>query len=284
MVAVVAAEYRAQPDLWDVESMKPARIVVLVIAVAAGGVAALLAGRSDAPPPPPAPVALETTDVLIANSDIGLGNTVNAQDLRWQVWPTAAAGSAFIRKNERPDAITELTGSVARAPFFSGEPIRESKLVKVGGSGYMAAALPSGMRAISLDIVPETGASGFILPGDHVDVILTRRDRSAEKAAGVEVITSETIISNVRVLAIGQSVEEKNGQRVVDGKQATLELTPRQAETLALARQLGTITLALRSIVDFKSKDTPAAVSDDNERKSGVNVVRYGITATTTAK
>jgi pilus assembly protein CpaB len=262
--------------------MKPARIVVLVIAVAAGGIAALLAGRSD-PPPPPAPVALETVDVLVANSDIPIGNTVNAPDLRWQLWPAASAGAAFIRKNERPEAITELTGSVARAPFFSGEPIRESKLVKVGGSGYMAAALPSGMRAISLDIVPETGASGFILPNDHVDVILTRRDRAAEKAAGVEVITSETILSNVRVLAIGQSVEEKNGQRVVDGKQATLELTPRQAETLALSRQLGTITLALRSLVDFKAKDTPEPV-DDGDRKSGVNVVRYGITATTTSK
>jgi pilus assembly protein CpaB len=255
---------------------------VLVIAVAAGGIAALLAGRSD-PPPPPAPVALETVDVLVANSDIPIGNTVNAPDLRWQLWPAASAGAAFIRKNERPEAITELTGSVARAPFFSGEPIRESKLVKVGGSGYMAAALPSGMRAISLDIVPETGASGFILPNDHVDVILTRRDRAAEKAAGVEVITSETILSNVRVLAIGQSVEEKNGQRVVDGKQATLELTPRQAETLALSRQLGTITLALRSLVDFKAKDTPEPV-DDGDRKSGVNVVRYGITATTTSK
>ena len=89
--------------------MKPARIVVLVIAVAAGGIAALLAGRSD-PPPPPAPVALETIDVLVANSDIPIGNTVNAQDLRWQLWPAASAGAAFIRKNERPEAITELTG------------------------------------------------------------------------------------------------------------------------------------------------------------------------------
>jgi pilus assembly protein CpaB len=263
--------------------MKPARIVVLVIAVAAGGIAALLAGRSDLPPPAPAPVAqLETTDVLIANADIGLGNTVSAPDLRWQVWPAAAAGSSFVRKSERPDAINELVGSIARAPFFSGEPIREAKLIKAKGSGYMAAILPSGMRAISVDIVPETGASGFILPNDHVDVILTRRDRAAEKAAGVEVITSETILSNVRVLAIGQAVEEKNGQRVVDGKQATLELTPRQAETLALSRQLGTITLALRSLVDFQSKDTP--VADDGGRRSGVNMVRYGITTTTTAK
>jgi pilus assembly protein CpaB len=126
--------------------------------------------------------------------------------------------------------------------------------------------------------VPETGASGFILPNDHVDVILTRRDKAAEKAAGVEVVTSDTILANVRVLAIGQSVEEKNGQRVVDGKQATLELTPRQSETLALSRQLGTITLALRSLSDANSKGRPEEVDDG---RGGFNMIRYGVTSPT---
>ena len=208
--------------------MKPARIIVLGIAVVAGGIAALLACRSDPPPPAPAPVAqLETTEVLIANSDIGLGNRVSAQDLRWQTWPTAAAGAHFIRKSDRPDAINQLAGSIARVPFAAGEPIREAKLIKAGGSGYMAAILPAGMRAISVEISPESGAGGFILPNDHVDVILTRRDKLAEKSAGVEMHTSEIILPNVRVLAIDQTVEEKNGQRVVVGKTATLELSPR---------------------------------------------------------
>ena len=156
--------------------------------------------------------------------------------MRWQTWPAAAAGANFIRKNDRPDAIEQLAGSIARAPFVAGEPIREAKLIKAKGSGFMAAILPSGMRAVSTEISPETGAGGFILPNDRVDVILSRRDREAEKAAGVEVHTSETILTNVRVLAIDQTVEEKNGQRVVVGKTATLELTPRQAETLALSR------------------------------------------------
>ena len=189
--------------------MKPARIIVLVIALAAGGIAALLAGRSDkTPPPAPPPVAqLETVDVLIANSDIGLGTKVSSQDLRWQTWPAAAAGPAFIRKSERPDAINQLAGSITRAPFASGEPIREAKLIRAGGSGYMAAILPGGMRAVSTEISPETGVGGFILPNDHVDVILSRRDKEAEKAAGVEVHTSETILSNIRVLAIDQTVE-----------------------------------------------------------------------------
>ena len=128
----------------------------------------------------------------------------------------------------------------------------------------MAAILPSGMRAVSTEISPETGAGGFILPNDHVDVILTRRDQEAEKAAGVEIHTSEIILSNVRVLAIDQTVEEKNGQRVVVGKTATLELSPRQAETLALSRQLGTLSLALRSLVDFERKDTPDPVEEDS--------------------
>ena len=139
------------------------------------------------------------------------------------------------------------------------------------------------MRAVSTEISPETGAGGFILPNDHVDVILSRRDKEAEKAAGVEVHTSETILSNVRVLAIDQTVEEKNGQRVVVGKTATLELAPRQAETLALSRQLGTLSLALRSLVDFDGP--PRTTADDDERAAGgINMVRFGVTTMTTPK
>jgi pilus assembly protein CpaB len=265
--------------------MKPARIIVLVIALAAGGIAALLAGRSDkTPPPAPAPVAqLETVDVLIANADIGLGSTVSAQDLRWQTWPAAAAGPAFIRKSERPDAINQLAGAITRAPFASGEPIREAKLIRGKGSGYMAAILPTGMRAVSTEISPETGVGGFILPNDHVDVILSRRDKEAEKAAGVEVHTSETILSNVRVLAIDQTIEEKGGQRVVVGKTATLELTPRQVETLGMSRQMGTLSLALRSLTDFEGGGKPEPVTEGGGRR-GVNVVRFGVGTTVTPK
>ena len=144
--------------------------------------------------------------------------------------------------------------------------MREAKLIKADGSGFMAAILPSGMRAISTEISPETGAGGFILPNDRVDVILSRRDREAEKQAGVDVHTSETILSNVRVLAIDQTVEEKNGQRVVVGKTATLELTPRQAETLALSRQLGTLSLALRSLADANA---PSAAEDEPAATTG---------------
>jgi pilus assembly protein CpaB len=272
--------------MWKVKRMKPARIIVLVIALAAGGIAALLAGRSEAPQElSKAPVAqLETGDVLVAANDIGLGRSVTAQDLRWQIWPASAISPNFVRKSDRPDAVNQLSNTIARVPFSAGEPIRESKLIRANGSGYMAAILPAGMRAVSTQISPETGAGGFILPNDHVDVILSRRDREAEKAAGVEVQTSETILSNVRVLAIDQTVEEKGGQRVVVGKTATLELTARQAETLARSQHMGTLSLALRSLVD-QGKPMPKDREDDNGgRRGGINMVRFGITTMTTPK
>ena len=142
-----------------------------------------------------------------------------------------------------------------RTPIAAGEPIRDSKVVVAKGGGFMAAILPHGMRAIALDVSPETGAGGFILPNDHVDVLLTRRDKAAEKITGVEKFISETILKNVRVLAVDQAVEEKEGQKVVIGKTATIELDPQQVETLALARQIGTISLTLRSLLDFAIAD-----------------------------
>jgi pilus assembly protein CpaB len=273
--------------MWKVKRMKPARIIVLLIALAAGGIAALLAGRSDPPPQQlaQAPVAaMETVDVLIAGADIGLGQTLSVAELRWQTWPAASASANFIKRSDRPDAINQLSGWIARSPFMAGEPIRETRLIKANGSGYMAAVLPSGMRAVSTDVTPETGAAGFILPNDRVDVILSRRDREAEKANGVESHVSETILSNVRVLAIDQTVEEKAGQRVVVGKTATLELTQRQAETLVLSRTMGQLSLALRSLVDASGNNTAEPQDDRNARRTGISIVRYGVTTTTTPK
>src|ERR1700732_2327023 len=232
--------------------MNIARIVVLTIALSAGGVAAYLVSASDNKPAAPVePVAqLQTVDVLVAKADIGLGQTVTQADMQWQTWPAATASNTFIRRNERPDATNQIEGSIARAPFIAGEPIRELKLVKANGSGFMAAILPTGMRAVSTEISPETGAGGFILPNDRVDVILSKRDKNPDRT-GPDVVNSEIILSNVRVLAIDQAPKEKDGQNAVVGKTVTLELKPEQAETLARARQTGTLALALRSIADL---------------------------------
>jgi pilus assembly protein CpaB len=263
--------------------MKPARILVLIVALAAGGFAALLAGRSNPPQQlAQAPVApIETVDVLVAGSDIALGQSITGSELRWQTWPADAAGTNFIRRNDRPDAVNKLSGAIARSPFFAGEPIREARLIHAKGSGYMAAILPSGMRAVSTDVTPETGAAGFVLPNDRVDVILSRRDREAEKTSGVETHVSDTILSNVRVLAIDQTIEEKNGARVVVGKTATLELTQRQAEVLVMSRTMGQLSLALRSLLD--ASDRTAETPDSGQRK-GISIVRYGVTTVVAPK
>jgi pilus assembly protein CpaB len=262
--------------------MKAARIVVLLVALGAGGLAAMLAGRSDPPPEAPvAPVAsLDTTDVLVANKEVGVGHLVSSADFEWKAWPTSSVSENFVRRNNKPNAKEELAGAITRSPFAVGEPIREARLIKAKGSGFMAAILPSGMRAVSTDVTPETGAAGFILPNDRVDVILTRRDREAEAKTGTEVQTSETILSSIRVLAIDQTVEEKDGQRNVIGKTATLEVTPAQAETLVLSRQLGSLSLALRSLLDA---DKPV-VKDEKRDRGELTVTRFGITTTTTTK
>jgi pilus assembly protein CpaB len=263
--------------------MYTARIVVLIIALAAGGVAAYLVSGSDNKPAPVQPVAqLPTVDVLVAKSEIGLGQTVKPEDLQWQTWPAATASSSFIRRNERPDAVTQIAGSIARGAFIAGEPIREQKLVKADGSGFMAAILPTGMRAVSTEISAETGAGGFILPNDRVDVILTRRLKNPERPSMPEVVLSEVALANVRVLAIDQTPKEKDGQNAVLGRTVTLELRPQQATDLAAARQAGTLSLALRSIADASAVET---TQDEQARRGvAVNVVRYGIPSQSTAQ
>jgi pilus assembly protein CpaB len=269
--------------MWKVKRMNTARIVVLAIALGAGGIAAYLVSGSDPKPITTEPVVqLQTVDVLVAKNDIGLGQSVTAEELQWQPWPASTASSSFIKRSERPDATTQIVGSIARAPFIAGEPIREPKLVKPNGSGFMAAILPTGMRAISTEISPETAAGGFILPNDRVDVILSKREKNPDRAATSDAVNSEIILSNVRVLAIDQAPKEKDGQNSVVGKTVTLELKPEQSETLARARQSGTLSLALRSIADLNA---PEVKTDDRpKRGESINVVRYGVSnpATTT--
>lgn len=261
--------------------MNTARIVVLTIAVGAGGLAAYLASGSDRKPQPAQVAQMQTVDVLVAKADIPLGKTLSSSDLQWQTWPAAAASASFVRRDSRPDATKQLDGTaIARSPFVTGEPIRDSKLVMAGGAGFMAAVLPAGMRAISTEISPETGAGGFILPNDRVDVILSRREKNPDQNNG-EAAVSETILTNVRVLAIDQTPREKEGQNTVLGKTATLELKPEQAEALARARQTGTISLALRSLADA---NTPAASDDDLGKRDSINVVRYGVATKTTTR
>ncbi|HJU32967.1 MAG TPA: Flp pilus assembly protein CpaB [Hyphomicrobiaceae bacterium] len=214
-------------------------------------------------------VTTNTTQVLVARGEIGLGQITGPESFRWMEWPVNAVGAGYIQRGNRPNAMQELKDSVARAPMLSGEPVTAAKLVRAGEGGVLAAILPQGMRAISTRIKEETGVGRLILPNDRVDVIHTRRLRTR---AGEE-FQSETLFHNIRVLAIGQLIEAKDGKKLAEGNTATLELTPGQAQRLAEANSGGEISLALRSIADTETKDGPTAA----RRGDTIKIIKYGV-------
>ncbi len=255
--------------------MKPARIAVLGIAGVAGLFAFMLSGGE--PPPAPQQVVTgevrrePTTDVLVTTQNVPIGGSLTADNIMWRPWPDTAIAPNFVRRSSEPDALEKLRGSITRFPLSAGEPIISQRLIRADGGGFMAAMLPAGMRAIAVPITPETGAGGFILPNDRVDVILIQRQRSA----GNETIVSDTILHNVRVMAIDQTFQERDGEKVVVGRTATMELSPRQAEAVSLARQMGEISLSLRSLAD--SNAAPREQSDTPSRGNTVTIVRFGV-------
>jgi pilus assembly protein CpaB len=215
------------------------------------------------------------TPVLVALQEIRMGDVLNASNVGWKDWPSDQVRQFMIDKPGNEDFFQKLEGTRARANMFEGEAVNRERIVNIGDAGFMAAVLPKGMRAISTRVSAETGAGGFILPNDRVDVLLTR------KAAGNRDVT-ETVLSNVRVLAIDQQLRTtENGQQVIVGKTATLELEPKQAEILALVESSGQLALALRSLADRGDKE----LGDDGPRVSdrfakgagsGVTIISYG--------
>ncbi len=191
-------------------------------------------------------------EVLVAAAELPMGQTIKPADLRWQSWPKTAASDSSLQRASAPTALEDTVGSIVRSPFLSGEPIRREKLIKANGSGFLSAILPSGKRAvaISIDARGSNTAGGFILPNDRVDVLRTARDEDASRSGIGDVQTAATILTNIRVLAVGQTVQERNGERVVTGDTATLELTPAQAEAVTLAQKVGQLSLTLRSLAD----------------------------------
>lgn len=265
--------------------MKVARIAVLAIAAVAGLGAAMVAKNMNNAPAPqtaraiPAP-KLDMVRVLVAAKDIGLGESMADGAVKWQDWPRASVTTTYITEEGTPDAENELQKAIARSGFMAGEPINMQR-VAIQGKGFMSAILAPGKRAVSTEISEETGAGGFILPNDRVDVIVTRRE---QKRSGTGKYITETILQNVRVLAIDQTFAEQNGERVVVGKTATLELGPAQAETLMLADQRGTVTLALRAMADQKG-DAVTVKTDEKRRSSTrLRVIKYGVTTEVQAR
>ncbi|MBC8129291.1 MAG: Flp pilus assembly protein CpaB [Rhizobiaceae bacterium] len=271
--------------------MKIARLAVIGVALLAATGAGFVALTMSAPEPvepviitaSPAEPPIKLTEVLVTERDMPMGTSVNDM-LGWQKWPEDGVSSTFILRSARPDAIQELKGSVARQSFFAGEPIREAKLIKTD-RGFMSAILPSGKRALAIQISADTSAGGFILPNDHVDVIMTRRKTDAGAETGE--LETETILSNLRVLAIDQTIEEQNGAKVVVGSTATLEVDPTQAEALTAAQPLAErLVLSLRALEDSVpgSAGYAAFLLESAKVPAKVRIVRYGKTTDITTK
>lgn len=259
--------------------MKPARIILLTVALVAGGLAAFLVTRGGSAPEQVVTtevVAEAQTQILIAKKPIGVGERLTAESVEWQNWPEGSLRPEYVTISAMPDAPVTLANSVARFEFFPGEPIREAKLVR-SDQGYLSAVLAEGMRGVSVGVTAVSSAGGYIVPNDHVDVLLSSDGPSGQQ--------SEVILSNVRVLAIGQRLGElgaTGGQEdpntptttpitFTDATIATLELTPGQAETLVNASTAGQLSLALRSVVDFNK-----TTSDGLGSSQTVRLIRAG--------
>jgi pilus assembly protein CpaB len=259
--------------------MKPARIMILAVAVIAAGLAGLLAmrlagGRNVVPQQVEAVIQKEpSVNVLVADANLPIGSRLNDKSIHWMAWPQSGIVKGFITQSERPDALKDLNGAIVRLPIFEGEPIREEKVADAN-SRTLSSLLPTGKRAVATEISVATGAGGFILPNDRVDVIMVRKGTDVQK------FQTETVLSNVRVLAIDQQIQEKDdGTKAVVGTTATLELTPDQTKVLAVAQQMADkLSLALRSVADAQEPDTGAAdylLTGDNGA-GAVQVIKSG--------
>ncbi|WIY53322.1 Flp pilus assembly protein CpaB [Devosia sp. YIM 151766] len=262
--------------------MRPARIILLLVALVAGGLAAFLVTRGGGASSPQSPqvvtevVEEAKTRILVAKTGIGIGERLGPASVEWQDWPQGALRSEYVTIAAMPDAPADLTDAVARFEFFPGEPIREAKLVR-SDQGYLSAVLAQGKRGVSVGVTAASSAGGFVVPNDHVDVVLTTASASGQR--------SEVILSDVRVLAIGKRLGEMgaSGGNEGDGSGpnpetfdsstiATLELDPAGAETLINASTRGQLTLTLRSVADFNRVD-PGLATASNQ---AVRIIRYG--------
>ena len=254
--------------------MNTKRIIVLGFALVAASAAALLARglMGGGTPKVEAKIAppIAMSEVLVANSNIQPGLTLTPDMVRWQSWPASAVDASFITHAAAPSLDDAVKGTVVRVPLYAGQPITTLAIVHGASAGFMAAQLQPGMRAVSISISVDSGAGGFILPNDRIDLMLTTKTNDNPPRAKVK-----TILGDVRVLAVDQTFKEDKDTKTVVGKTATLELTPEQAELVAAAQNTGTLSLSLRGLGDNQALATTRTNTSDD---GPVAVIRYGIT------
>jgi len=259
--------------------MNTQRIIVLGFAlVAAAGAAFLVRGMlgGGATPAVQAKVApaMAMSEVLVASTNLSPGQALTPQQVRWEKWPSSTVDPSFMTRASEGDVEKIVKGTVVRMMILPGQPITSAAIVHGDESGFMAATLGEGMRAVSIAISTDSGAGGFILPNDRVDVILTRKPNGNGRGS------AKTILSNLRVLAVDQTFRQEKDTRTVVGKTATVEVSPEQAEAISAAGISGSLSLALRPLSEASvaSLDNPARKRSATTSDGFVSVIRYGMT------
>jgi pilus assembly protein CpaB len=231
-------------------------VLLLFALIAAGGTAFLARGylnsqkavvvETQAPEP-----EKQGVQVLVAAENLPIGTFLREDHLRWQLWPEDSLSDQFL--TEDAVKMEDMVGAVVRTGILDGEPITTARVVKPGDRGFLAAVLEPGTRAMTVEIDDASGVAGFVFPGDRVDLLLSHeivikyqtpgetKEKSLKRQASV------TVLENVRVLAIDQALENPEGTPDV-GNTATLELTPKQAEAVSVAAEMGVLSLSLRSL------------------------------------
>lgn len=288
-------------------------MIVLVAAVAAIGLAVVVQKAMGGKAPPaavvqaPAPTGKPMTQVLVGKRDLAIGERLTAADVTWQAWPSDAINAAFITNGAAAPVPTKATdkvaagaakavgdaaegmiggvspekaveGAIVRDPILAGEPITSRKIVRGGEGGYLSVVLSPGKRAMAVPVTSETAVGGFVLPGDRVDVLQTRDVQSAgegEGASGKNVV-AETILQNVRVLALDQSTTADKDAKTIVASTATLEVGPVEAEALARAKAAGPVTLVLRAYTDLGG---PSGLGVRSHESAVVRINRGGQTS-----
>ncbi len=257
-------------------------VIMIAVALAVAGGAAYvthnwlraerqaLARQTVEPAEPPEQL---TAKVLVAAEELPAGKIIKTSNLRWQPWPEDGLSESYT-VHDGSDS-HDLVGAVVRQPLAAGEPVTDSRVVRPGDRGFLAAMLGEGKRAITVAVTATSGLSGLIFPGDRVDVILTHIVPKEQSATGTKRRASETVLHDIRVLALDQRTEDLDGKRVV-AKTATLELTPKQAEKIALAEQLGSLSLSLRPVAKKEDEEAPPPLSliTDNQLSAVVTYPR----------
>jgi pilus assembly protein CpaB len=240
--------------------MRPSALIFAVLAVVLGLGTALLA-RSRLSEARQQVVQTDTHTaaayVLVAARDLPAGTLMHDDDLTWQSWPDDRINDAYLRKDR--DDPHALDGAVVRLRIAKGEPVAVGRVVKQGERGFLAAVLGPGMRATSIPLTATSDVAGLILPGDHVDLILSHPIADERQPNAPQRMAGETVLTDLRVVAIDQNVNDTD-KKPLSGKTATFEVTPKQAEIIEVAKLIGNLSLVLRSAgEDPAAKDAAAA-------------------------